>query len=117
VPALVFDEIDAGLGGAEGFALGRKLRRLARAGQVLAVTHLPQVASQGDHHFKVRKRVEGERTFATVEQLRGEERVAEIARMVSGESVTESSMSHARQLLDPATGEGPAKDRRGARRR
>jgi DNA repair protein RecN (Recombination protein N) len=117
VPALVFDEIDAGMGGAEGFVLGRKLRRLARAGQVLAVTHLAQVASQADHHFKVRKRVEGERTFATVESLEGEERIAEIARMVSGKSVTTSSLSHARQLLESAAADAPAKDRSGSRRR
>ena len=68
-PTLVFDEVDAGIGGAEAAALGRKLRRLARGGQVLAVTHLPQVASHGDLHFRISKRVDGGRTFASVEAL------------------------------------------------
>jgi DNA repair protein RecN (Recombination protein N) len=98
-PTLIFDEIDAGLGGAEGFALGSKLRRLARQGQVLAVTHLPQVASQGDVHFRVNKRVAGDRTFAEVSRLAAEDRVEETARMLSGARVTESSLSHARELL------------------
>ena len=106
LPTLIFDEIDAGLGGAEGFALGQKLRRLARAGQVLAVTHLPQVASQGDVHFRVRKRVEGERTFARVERLSPEARVEETARMLSGAKVTESSLSHARELLASSRASG-----------
>ena len=106
LPTLIFDEIDAGLGGAEGFALGQKLRRLARAGQVLAVTHLPQVASQGDVHFRVSKRVEGERTFARVERLSPEARVEETARMLSGAKVTESSLSHARELLASSRASG-----------
>ncbi len=106
MPTLIFDEIDAGLGGAEGFALGQKLRRLASSGQVLAVTHLPQVASQGDVHFRVSKRVEGERTFAKVARLSPEERIEETARMLSGAKVTESSLSHARELLASSRASG-----------
>jgi DNA repair protein RecN (Recombination protein N) len=98
-PTLVFDEVDAGVGGAEGAALGRKLRRLARRGQILAVTHLPQVASYADRHLKVGKRVRGGRTFAEVEGLDRDGRVAEIARMLSGAEVTSRSRSHAAEML------------------
>jgi DNA repair protein RecN (Recombination protein N) len=98
-PALVFDEIDAGIGGAEGFALGQKLRRLARAGQVLAVTHLPQVASQGDLHFRVHKRVQEERTFASVEPLAAAARIEEVARMLAGARITDAAREHARELI------------------
>jgi DNA repair protein RecN (Recombination protein N) len=112
-PVLVFDEIDAGVGGAEGHALGQKLRRLARAGQVLAVTHLAQVASQGDAHFRVGKAVRGDRTFASVERLDAEGRIDEIARMLSGARTTELSRAHARELL---TGPGGAATRSPNRR-
>ncbi len=108
LPTMVFDEVDTGLGGAEAAAVGRKLRRLARRGQILAVTHLPQVASQGDVQFRVSKRVEQGRTHATVVELAGDERVGEIARMLAGEQVTSLSLSHARELLDAAAGAEPA---------
>jgi len=104
---MVFDEVDSGLGGAEAAAVGRKLRRLARRGQILAVTHLPQVASQGDVQFRVSKSVEQGRTHATVTRLDAEERVAEVARMLAGEQVTALSLSHARELLEtPAESPG-----------
>jgi DNA repair protein RecN (Recombination protein N) len=96
---LVFDEVDAGIGGAEAEAVGRKLRRLARRGQILAVTHLPQVASCGNLHFRVSKRVSGGRTFAEVERLDGPGRVEEVARMLAGKKITASSLSHAEELL------------------
>ncbi len=101
-PTLVFDEADAGLGGAQGAALGRKLQRLARAGQILAVTHLPQVASFGDVHHRVAKRVRQGRTFAEVATLEREERVAELARMLSGDRVTPVSRRHAEEMLEAA---------------
>jgi len=83
------------------------LRRLARRGQILAVTHLPQVASQGDVQFRVSKSVEQGRTHATVTRLDAEERVAEVARMLAGEQVTALSLSHARELLEaPSEGLG-----------
>ncbi|MCB9378532.1 MAG: DNA repair protein RecN [Holophagales bacterium] len=96
---LVFDEADAGLGGAEGAALGRKLRRLARSGQILAVTHLPQVASFAELQHRVAKRVRQGRTFAEVIRLEGDERIAEVARMLAGERVTPTSRRHATELL------------------
>lgn len=96
---LVFDEVDAGISGAEAALLGGKLRRLAQHGQVLAVTHLPQVASQADHHFKVSKSVRGGRTSTAIEPLSEEGRVEEVARMLAGSEVTELSLSHARELI------------------
>ncbi len=101
-PTLIFDEVDTGIGGAQAAALGRKLRRLAASGQILAVTHLPQVASYGHRHFQVVKTVEDERTATSVAGLDGEERVQEVARMLAGRKVTELSLSHARELIDGA---------------
>jgi DNA repair protein RecN (Recombination protein N) len=98
-PTLVFDEADAGLGGAEAAALGRKLQRLARDGQIFAVTHLPQVASHADLHFRVSKRIAAGRTHAEVERLDAPGRVAEVARMLAGKKVTALSVSHAEELL------------------
>ena len=101
-PTLVFDEVDTGIGGAEAAALGAKLQRLAKGGQILAVTHLPQVASHADLHFKVSKRVDGGRTSVQVEELDAGARVEEVARMLAGKKVTETSLSHARELIDGA---------------
>jgi DNA repair protein RecN (Recombination protein N) len=111
-PTLVFDEVDAGVGGAEAAALGRKLQRLAHArrkarggalaGQILAVTHLPQVASHADVHFKVSKAVDGGRTSVQVEELGAEGRIEEVARMLAGKKVTQLSLSHARELIEDA---------------
>jgi len=98
-PTLVFDEVDAGVGGAEAAAVGRKLQRLATRGQILAVTHLPQVACHADRHFKVDKRVERGRTFAEVRLLDERERIEELARMLGGARVTASSRAHAAEML------------------
>jgi len=106
-PSLVFDEIDAGLGGAQGAAIGRKLKRLASRGQILAVTHLPQVASFGDRHYRVSKRLRGGRTHADVEALDRAARIEEVARMLSADEVTPLSRRHAEELL--ATGKKTAK--------
>ncbi len=103
---LIFDEVDAGIGGAEAAALGSKLQRLARGGQVLVVTHLPQVASHAEHHFRVGKRQTGGRTAALVEALDAEERVREVARMLAGHRVTDLSLSHARELIAVAAPPG-----------
>ena len=101
-PTLVFDEVDAGIGGAEGAALGKKLQRLARRGQIVAITHLAQVASFGNRHLKVAKRVRAGRTFAQVEALDRTARAAEVARMLSGDKVTPLSISHAEEMLAAA---------------
>jgi len=101
-PTLVFDEVDTGIGGAQAAALGRKLQRLAGDSQILVVTHLPQVASYGDHHLKVAKEVRGERTFTRVERLGEAARAEEVARMLAGVETTDLSLSHARDLIATA---------------
>ncbi len=99
---LVFDEVDAGIGGAVADAVGARLARLARRHQVLCVTHLPQVAAYADRHFAVSKAVAGGRTEARIRALAGEERVAELARMLGGRKTTAASTRHASELLDAA---------------
>lgn len=101
---MVFDEADAGLGGEAAVALGRKLSDLARGGQILAVTHLAQIACQADRHLRVRKAVRRGRTRTALEPLEGEERVHEIARMLAGEDPSQTALSHARELLAAARG-------------
>ncbi len=95
----VFDEVDSGVGGAEAAVVGRKLQRLAAGGQILVVTHLPQVASRGERHFEVRKEVRGERTWVDAAPLDPNRRVEEVARMLAGEEITEASRSAAAELL------------------
>jgi DNA repair protein RecN (Recombination protein N) len=96
---MIFDEIDRGVGGATADAVGRRLERLAAGGQVLVVTHSPQVAARGAHHWRVEKRVEGEATLSSVRPLGGPERVDEIARMLSGERITPEARAAAEALL------------------
>jgi len=99
VPTLVFDEVDAGIGGATATAVGDKLRAVSRRAQVLCVTHLPQVAAGADRHFLVVKREVAGRTVTGVESLTGEARVVEMARMLGGAQVTERTLAHARELI------------------
>ncbi len=96
---LVFDEIDTGIGGRAAEAVGKKLKSLARGNQVLCITHLPQIASFADHHFLIEKREAGGRARTVVRQLSPEERTEEVARMLSGAQLTETSRQHAEQLL------------------
>lgn len=99
---LVFDEIDAGIGGTTARVVGERLRALAAGRQVLCITHLPQVASLAAAHFRIEKQVGGERATATVERLDGEGVVAEIRRMLGGESADEAATRHAQELLKAA---------------
>jgi DNA repair protein RecN (Recombination protein N) len=96
---LVFDEVDAGIGGRVAEIVGRKLRAMAARHQVLCVTHLPQIASLAEAHYAVRKRIERGRTVAEVRPLSADERVEEVARMLGGESVTDSARKHAREMV------------------
>ena len=96
---LVFDEVDAGVGGGAAEAVGRRLKRLAASNQVLCVTHLPQIAGFADHHYSVSKRELGGRTLAAVEELDIESRRREIGRMLSGERITPEALRHAEQLM------------------
>jgi DNA repair protein RecN (Recombination protein N) len=106
VPTLVFDEVDAGIGGEAGLAVGRRLARLAADRQVLVVTHLPQIASFADRHLRVRK-LDG---VATVEPLGDAERVEELSRMLAGLADSDTARSHAQELLVQATSERGPRD-------
>ena len=96
---LVFDEIDTGIGGRAAEAVGKKLKQLARANQVLCITHLPQIASFADHHYLIEKREAAGRAKTVVRALATEERTEEVARMLSGAELTETSRQHAEQLI------------------
>ena len=96
---LVFDEIDSGIGGRAAEAVGKKLKELSRTKQVLCITHLPQIASFADQHFLIEKKESGGRTKTLVRSLDAEERTKEIARMISGAKLTETSLKHAEQML------------------
>jgi DNA repair protein RecN (Recombination protein N) len=98
-PVMIFDEIDRGVGGATADAVGRRLARLAAGAQVIVVTHSPQVAARGSHHWRVEKRVAGGKTTSRVVALDAEARQGEIARMLAGESVTEAARAAAAALL------------------
>jgi DNA repair protein RecN (Recombination protein N) len=99
---LVFDEVDAGIGGGVAEIVGRLLRRLARGRQILCVTHLPQVACQGEHHFRVEKTTARRSTRTTVQRLDEAERVEEIARMLGGLRISAQTRAHAREMLESA---------------
>jgi DNA repair protein RecN (Recombination protein N) len=97
---LIFDEVDSGVGGAVADTVGRLMRQLGRDRQVLAVTHLPQVASCADHHLVVAKQFEGNVTISTVKQVQGEQRVSEVARMLGGGHISETTLAHAREMIE-----------------
>ena len=98
IPTMIFDEIDAGIGGRTADIVGQKLKELSRFRQVFCITHLPQIARFADQHFRVEKSVEGDRTTITAKLLTQEERVEEVARMHGGEA-TVTTLAHARELL------------------
>ncbi|MCU1558442.1 MAG: repair protein RecN [Microbacteriaceae bacterium] len=102
VPTFIFDEVDAGVGGASAIEIGRRLARLAKTAQVIAVTHLAQVAAFSTNHLRVVKDSDGEVTASSVQQLRGEERIVEMARLLSGLQDSESGLEHARELIETA---------------
>ncbi|NUT62363.1 DNA repair protein RecN [Herbaspirillum sp. C9C3] len=99
VPTLIFDEVDSGIGGAVAEVVGRLLKRLGQERQVLCVTHLPQVASQANQHYQVKKRSEGGKTLSDIDGLDAKARVEEIARMLGGLEITATTRKHARELL------------------
>jgi DNA repair protein RecN (Recombination protein N) len=96
---MVFDEIDTGIAGRAAESVGKKLKALARANQVLCVTHLPQIATFGDHHYVIEKKESGGRTRTSIRAVTGEERTEEVARMLSGSKLTETSRKHAEQMI------------------
>jgi DNA repair protein RecN (Recombination protein N) len=108
VGTLIFDEIDAGVGGAVAETVGRLMKQLGRDRQVLAVTHLPQVAACADHHFVVAKQLRDGATLSDVRAVHGEVRVAEVARMLGGERLSNTSLAHAQEMLAVGADSAPA---------
>jgi DNA repair protein RecN (Recombination protein N) len=102
VPTLIFDEVDAGIGGRVGLQVGETMRRVASYHQVFAITHLPQIAARAHHHILVSKGARGGVTTADVAVLDGDPRITEIARMLGGDPESDVSRAHARELLDTA---------------
>ena len=98
-PTLVFDEVDVGIGGQTAAIVGQLLRKLGETAQVLCITHLPQVASQGHHHLKIAKYSDDTTTHSDVRFLSKEERVSEVARMLGGIKITEQTIAHAKEML------------------
>ena len=96
---LVFDEVDTGIGGRAAEAVGRKLKSLSRSSQVLCVTHLPQIATFADHHYLIEKKDFAGRTRTSIREISGEERTEEVARMLSGARLTDTSRKHAEQMI------------------
>ncbi|WP_427913709.1 DNA repair protein RecN [Ramlibacter sp. MMS24-I3-19] len=101
---LIFDEVDAGVGGAVAETVGRLMKQLGRDRQVLAVTHLPQVAACADHHLVVAKQAERAGTTSSVAPVQGEQRVAEVARMLGGERLSGTTLAHAKEMLGSGAG-------------
>ena len=99
-PTLIFDEVDAGIGGAVAETVGKLLHQLGQSHQILCVTHLPQVAAQGNHHLRVSKIQSGDKTISQVQALGRPERVEEVARMLGGATITDTTRRHARELLE-----------------
>lgn len=99
IATIVFDEVDAGIGGAVAEVVGRKLADLARHHQVICITHLPQIAKFGSRHFRISKQVAGGRTRTAITPLSADERTSEIARMLGGEKITRVTLEHAKELL------------------
>jgi DNA repair protein RecN (Recombination protein N) len=101
VETIIFDEVDAGIGGGTAEVVGSKLSDLARRHQVLCITHLPQIAKFGAHHFRISKQVLDGRTLTMIEPLDDDDRIVEIARMLGGVDITATTLHHARELLKP----------------
>ncbi len=102
VETIIFDEVDAGIGGTVAEMVGNKLAKLSRFHQVICITHLPQIARFGDHQFKIAKQIVGQRTATTIHKLTHDERIHEIARMMAGENVTAKTLAHASEMMTEA---------------
>ena len=104
IPVLIFDEVDAGIGGGIAEVVGKKLKEVSKRHQVLCITHLPQIAAYADRHYSVAKEVRGGRTCARVSELAGDERVFELSRMLGGVKITDRTREHAKEMLENARG-------------
>jgi DNA repair protein RecN (Recombination protein N) len=112
VPTLIFDEVDAGIGGKVGLMVGDSMRRVAEHHQVFAITHLPQIAARAHHHIVVSKGAKGGVTTADITVVEGEARVHEVARMLGGDPESKVSREHATELLSAANAAGKTKKNR-----
>jgi DNA repair protein RecN (Recombination protein N) len=99
VETIVFDEVDAGIGGTVAEVVGKKLAKLSQFHQVICITHLPQIARFGAHQFKIAKQIVNQRTATTIHKLTHDERINEIARMMAGENVTAKTLAHASEMM------------------
>ena len=100
IPTMVFDEVDSGVGGGVAEMVGLRLREIGQSRQVFCVTHLPQVASLGDNHFRILKLSDGKTTKTAIAKLSKDERIEEIARMLGGVEITQRTRDHAAEMLD-----------------
>ena len=100
IPTMIFDEIDTGISGATAGVVGEKLRSIAKTHQIICITHLPQIAARAEHHFRIEKHSDGISTQTTVVPLSEEERIEEVARLMSGTAVTDSARAAARELIE-----------------
>jgi DNA repair protein RecN (Recombination protein N) len=98
-PTLIFDEVDAGIGGRTARIVGEKLFRVAQSHQVFCITHLPQIASHGDHHYRIAKSVHANRTTTQIQPLDFPARIEELARMSGGKTITDTTRRHAEEML------------------
>ena len=99
LPLLIFDEIDVGVSGRIAQKVGNVLKDLAKFHQIIAITHLPQIAGLAEHHYAVNKITAGKRTVSSIEKLTADERIKEIAKLMSGEKITEASIRGAQELM------------------
>ncbi len=102
IPTLLFDEVDTGIGGSVADSVGTKLNEISMSHQVLCITHLPQIACFGDHHFNVTKSLADNRTITKVELLGEQSRIDEISRMLGGKNITDKTIAHAAEMLKTA---------------
>lgn len=100
IPTLIFDEVDAGIGGSVALSVAEQLKNLARTHQVIVITHLASIASKADHHLVVSKEIRNAMSYSTISPVKGEQRQREIARMLSGDDTSQESLGHARKLLE-----------------
>lgn len=102
ITSIIFDEVDTGVSGRVAQAIAEKIADISMNSQVLCISHLPQVAAMADHHYYIKKQVDNERTFTTVTEMNESERIEEVSRMMSGAEITETTLQHAKELLDMA---------------
>ena len=100
LPLLIFDEIDVGVSGRIAQKVGKALKSLSKYHQVISITHLPQIASLAEHHFSIEKQTQNDRVVSSIKKLPESERITEIARLLSGEKITQASLKSARELID-----------------